>query len=61
MNPSGDFGAFKTVYSGIGSLGSSYVRYVGGEWNYIVAYPGLAGSLCLEIVFLGLVWSVRNA
>lgn len=43
----GDFGAFKTVYSGIGSLGPSYVGYVGGEWNYMVAYLGLVGGLCV--------------
>lgn len=56
----GDFGAFKTVYSGIGSLGPSYVGYVGGEWNYTLAYLGLVGSLCLGVVFLGLVWSTRD-
>jgi MFS family permease len=57
----GDFGAFKTVYSGIGSLGPSFVGYVGGEWNYTIAYLGLVGSLCLGVVFLGFVWTGRNA
>lgn len=56
----GDFGAFKTVYSGIGSLGPSYVGYVGGYWNYTVAFIGLTVSLCLGLVFLGLVWAVQE-
>lgn len=50
----GDFGAFKTVYSGVGSLGPAYVGLVASYSTYTTAYIGLACCL-LGGVFL-LTW-----
>ncbi|WP_089810123.1 MFS transporter [Halogeometricum rufum] len=50
----GDFGAFKTVYSGVGSLGPAYVGLVASYFTYTAAYVGLACCL-LGGVFL-LTW-----
>jgi MFS family permease len=50
----GDFGAFKTIYSGVGSLGPAYVGLVASYSTYTTAYIGLAYCL-LGGVFL-LTW-----
>jgi MFS family permease len=41
----GDFGLLKAVYTGLGSLGPTYVGMVAERSNYIVAFSGLV--LCL--------------
>lgn len=41
----GDLGAARTVYLGLASLGPAYVGVVAIEWNYTVAFIGLAVSL----------------
>ncbi len=46
----GDYGAFKTVYAGVGSLGPAYVGYVAGILDYLSAFIGLVVFLILAIV-----------
>lgn len=41
----GDLGGMRTLYIGVGSLGPTYVGYVGGAANYTVAFAGL--TVCL--------------
>lgn len=41
-----DFGAFKSVYTGIGSLGTTYVGVVTDVANYEVAFWGFVPSRC---------------
>jgi MFS family permease len=41
----GDLGGMRTVYIGIGSLGPTYVGFVGGIESYTVAFAGLVGCL----------------
>lgn len=36
----GDFGALKSVYTGLGSLGATYVGVVADATNYLVAFWG---------------------
>jgi MFS family permease len=43
----GDFGAFKTVYTGAGSLGPTYVGVIGGWQGFDVAFISLV--ICLLI------------
>lgn len=51
----GDYGAFKTVYAGVGSLGPAYVGFVAGYLDYATAFLGLVLFLVLSIViFAGL-------
>lgn len=45
----GDFGALKTMYSGIGSLGPLYIGTVGEFANYNLAYVGLVAALVVGI------------
>lgn len=52
----GDLGAGKTAWSGIGSLGPTYVGLIAGWWNYTIAYAGLVGCLLASLAFIGLVW-----
>lgn len=56
-NVGGDFGAAKTIFSGAGSLGPTYVGYVAAQRSYIVAFAGLAGLL---LVAVGLVFTLRT-
>ena len=51
-----DLGAVKTVYSGIGSLGPSYVGLVAGWRSYTVAYTGLVGCLLLSVGMVTYIW-----
>jgi len=43
----GDYGAFSTVYIGVGSLGPTYVGLVADAANYRVAFAGLV--ICLAL------------
>lgn len=43
----GDFGALKTVYTGVGSLGPAYVGLVAQRFDYAVAFGGLVPCLVL--------------
>lgn len=47
-NIGGDFGAFKTIYSGIGSLGPLYVGLIASWRDYTTAYLGLACCLLVS-------------
>jgi MFS family permease len=42
-----DFGALKTIYTGVGSLGPAYVGLVAQQFNYVVAFAGLVPFLVL--------------
>ncbi|MFC7133250.1 MULTISPECIES: MFS transporter [Salinibaculum] len=44
-NKGGDFGIFRTMYFGIGSLGPTYVGFVSEWFNYLVAFAGLVCCL----------------
>lgn len=46
----GDYGAFKTVYAGLGGLGPAYVGYVAGVWSYASAFLSLVGVLVVSVV-----------
>lgn len=46
----GDFGAFKTVYAGVGSLGPTYVGFAAGVVGYTPAFLGLTALLVTAIV-----------
>ena len=46
----GDYGAFKTVYAGVGSLGPAYVGYVAGVLDYLTAFLGLIVFLVVAMV-----------
>lgn len=51
----GDFGATRTVYLGVGSIGPAYVGYVGSQWSYTVAFTGfVAAFICGGVVTIGL-------
>ena len=50
----GDYGAFKTIYAGIGSLGPAYVGLIAGLVSYAIAFAGLMGCLILAVVVLTL-------
>lgn len=55
VSMAGDFGAVKTVWMILGSLGPSYVGFVAGLWSYSLGFWGLAlmfiGCLgCIEII-----------
>lgn len=41
----GEFGVFKTVYTGVGSLGPAYVGLVVASSSYLVAFGSLAASM----------------
>jgi hypothetical protein len=45
----GDFGALKTLYSGIGSLGPFYIGTVGEFLNYWLAYIGCVAALLVSL------------
>lgn len=55
----GDFGAIKTIYTGIGSLGPSFVGIVAEQSDYMTAFVGLAAFFGLAIV--AMVGSTRTA
>lgn len=46
----GDFGAFKTIYAGVGSLGPAYVGLVAGIESYTLAFTGLTACLLVAIL-----------
>lgn len=48
----GDFGALKTIYSGVGSLGPTFVGTVAERASYGVALTGLAGTLVVGILLV---------
>jgi MFS family permease len=53
----GDFGAVRTVFIVIGSLGPTYVGVVAERLSYTVAFSGLVGCLCGSIaITLYLTW-----
>lgn len=54
----GDFGAFKTMYSSVGSLGPAYVGYVADQVSFAAAYLGLIA--CLAISFGLIAWINRT-
>lgn len=49
---SGDLGAVKTTWSGLGSLGPTYVGWTAGVANYSVAYFGLAVCVLLSLALV---------
>lgn len=51
-----DLGAFKTIYSGIGSLGPTYIGIAASWWSYTAAYTGLIGCLLVSLFLLILIW-----
>lgn len=57
-NRAGDYGAVGTVYMGAGSVGPTYVGYVGEHLHYTAAYAGLAGCLVLCLVLV--LWMRRS-
>jgi MFS family permease len=48
----GDFGAIKTVYTGIGSAGPAYIGIVAQQYDYSVAFLGLVPFLMIGTVTL---------
>lgn len=54
-NLGGDFGFLKSVYTGLGSVGPTYVGVVAGEAGYPVAFAGLAACLVASatVLFVG--------
>jgi MFS family permease len=50
----GDFGALKMVYTGVGSLGPTYVGVVAGRASYEVAFGGAVALLAVGVALL--VW-----
>lgn len=46
-NLAGDFGALKTVYTGVGALGPAYVGVVAGRASYGAAFAGFVACLIL--------------
>lgn len=48
----GDFGAFKAVYSGIGSLSTSYIGLMSGWTSYSTAFWTLGSCLVLGAILL---------
>ncbi|MCU4975480.1 MFS transporter [Halobacteria archaeon AArc-m2/3/4] len=48
----GDFGVFKTVYAGVGSVGPTYVGFVAGVADYATAFLGLVAFLVAAIAIL---------
>jgi MFS family permease len=44
-NKGGDFGIFRTLYFGVGSLGPTYAGVVSDEFDFLVAFAGLV--VCL--------------
>lgn len=54
----GDFGALKTVYSGVGSLGPAYVGLVAERGSYSFAFAGYVPLLVLAIALLA--WIRRS-
>ncbi len=47
-----DFGAFRTLYTGLGSVGPAYVGFVSGLTGYPVAFAGLAACLAVSLGLL---------
>lgn len=54
----GDLGATRTVYIGLGSLGTTYVGFVAGRASYEVAFTGLLA--CLVVSGAIVVWLART-
>lgn len=54
----GDFGALKMVYTGLGSLGPTYIGVVAGSTSYEVAFGGLLVVIAVGIGLLG-IWTPR--
>ena len=55
-----DLGAFKTIYSGIGSLGPTYIGIVASWWSYTAAYTGLIACLLISLALLLLIWHTNS-
>jgi MFS family permease len=53
----GDLGALKSIYTGIGSLGPTYVGFVAQQWNYSVAFGGFVPLLVVSAGII--VWTVE--
>ncbi len=49
----GDFGAVRTIYLGIGSLGPTYVGLVASVASYTAAFAGLVCALAASALLLG--------
>lgn len=56
-NLGGDFGAFKSVYTGVGSLGPAYVGFVAERASYATAFAGLI--VCLVAGVAITLWLMR--
>lgn len=52
VHAGGDLGAFRTVYMGIGSVGSAYVGFVADATSYSIAFAGLLVALLTSTVFV---------
>jgi MFS family permease len=57
-NMGGDFGAYKTMYSGTGSLGPAYVGFVAEKTTYGDAFAGFILCLIGSLVLVG--WLTRQ-
>jgi MFS family permease len=53
-----DFGAFKTIYMGAGSIGPAFVGYVAGAWGYASAFWTLVGCLTASAAIIA--WVSRG-
>jgi MFS family permease len=51
-NLGSDFGMMKGIYTGLGSLGPTYVGVVAEATNYIIAFYGLIGCLLLSTILI---------
>lgn len=47
-----DFGAFRTAYTGIGSIGPAFVGYLSEIANFPTAFTGIATCLSISLVLL---------
>jgi len=59
-NLGGDFGAFKMVYTGIGSIGPTYVGLVAEHMDYTVAFVSLIPCLLVALGLLLLVTELQS-
>jgi len=48
----GDFGVFKTVYSGAGSVGPAYIGFIASTSSYLTAFLTLLFTLSVSILIL---------
>lgn len=57
----GDFGALKTIWTGVGGLAPAYVGFVAASAGYGLAFTGLAVCLLLALAVLSSVYRAETA